>query len=142
MKLVYVAGPYRAPTLEGIEANIRYAARYGAKVAAAGFAPLVPHTIGFACDEQAHMADTSRRSDDFWLMATAEMLLRCDAILVIPGWEQSSDTQAEIVLAGQQGIPVVYVADDGSFVDALNRQLATSWRRVSRDVFDRRVTST
>lgn len=46
--LVYVAGPYAAPTPEGIEQNVRRAVAVGAYATRLGYAPIVPHAAGFA----------------------------------------------------------------------------------------------
>jgi nucleoside 2-deoxyribosyltransferase len=48
----------------------------------------------------------------FWARLDREYLERCDvlAVLTIHGWQESVGVQAEIKLAGELGIPVVYVA--------------------------------
>lgn len=70
MKLVYVAGPYRATTVWGVEQNILAAQAVGAQVLAIdGLHPVIPHMNtrqmeGIASDEQV-------------LAGTLEMLRRC-----------------------------------------------------------------
>ena len=46
-----------------------------------------------------------------WLEGDLEMLRRCDAVLVVPGWEKSSGTRAEIAEANACGIPVFYALE-------------------------------
>ncbi len=48
MRLAFVAGPYAAPTPEGIEKNIQRALRAGKEAADQGFAVIVPHATGAA----------------------------------------------------------------------------------------------
>jgi hypothetical protein len=95
MKLVYVAGRYRGETGWDVEQNIRRAEIVGAEVARFGAAPLIPHSMnrffnGFL-------------NDDFWLAATMTMLERCDAIVLVPGWESSVGAKAELARAKELG---------------------------------------
>lgn len=98
MKLVYIAGPFRAHTAWDIEQNIRRAEERSLEVWRRGMAALCPHTNtrffqGAALDE-------------VWLEGTLEMLRRCDAVLLVPNWRGSSGTRAEITEALRLGIPV------------------------------------
>ena len=43
MKLVYIAGPFRAPTPWGIEENVRHAERHAFEIAKLGAMPVCPH---------------------------------------------------------------------------------------------------
>lgn len=47
MRPAYIAGPYGAPTTTEIERNVRRACAVGAWAALQGYAPIVPHAIGF-----------------------------------------------------------------------------------------------
>lgn len=82
MKLVYVAGPYRAPTRWGVDQNIQRARALGAEVAAAGMYPVIPHS------NTAHMDGVA--TDELWLMGTLELMRRCDAVIFTPDWTLSS----------------------------------------------------
>ena len=97
MKIVYIAGPFRADTAWGVELNVRRAEGWGLRVAKMGAMPLIPHTN----TRFFHGLLT----DAFWIEGTAELLRRCDAILTIPGWEDSSGALAEFELAGELGLP-------------------------------------
>lgn len=90
MPLLYVAGPYRAETREGVELNIQIAKGVGLLAAKKGWAPVIPHM------NTAHLdAIAPSLGDQFWLDATMELMVRCDAILLLPGWSRSSGTRAE-----------------------------------------------
>lgn len=100
MTVVYVAGPYRGD----VEQNVERACNYGYVVAQMGCVPLVPHAIGHAVDGRG-----AALPDRYWLDATAELLTRCDRMILIPGWRESSGSRAELALARQHKIPVAEV---------------------------------
>lgn len=104
--LVYVAGPYRAETREGVELHIQTARAVGLQVARKGWCPVIPHTM------LAHLdAAAPSIADQFWLDATLELMRRCDAVLLLPGWTQSSGTRAEVAEAQRLGLPVFDAVD-------------------------------
>lgn len=91
MKIIYVAGPFRADTPWHVEENIRMAERTALRIALAGHIPLCPHTMYRYFDGSA--------PDEFWLEGTQELLRRCDGIVMSPGWPQSSGSKGELELA-------------------------------------------
>lgn len=97
MLVIYVAGPFRAPTQWGIAENIRHAERYGLMVAENGAMPLIPHA------NTAHFHGLN--SDQFWLDGTIELLKRCDGAVFIPGWQRSSGSRGEWGACEQYEIP-------------------------------------
>ena len=100
IKLIYVAGPYRAALPYQIQTNIHRAWRLGVEVAKLGAMPVIPHA------NTAHM--DGLQSDDFWLEATLQLMRRCDAVLVTPDWERSFGARGEVEEAKRLGIPVFY----------------------------------
>ena len=100
MKVAYVAGPYRAENNWLLEQNVRAAEEMGLKLATRGLASIVPHTMS----RYFHGTLT----ETYWLAATQELVKRCDIMLVLPGWENSSGTLAEIALAKTIQMPVFY----------------------------------
>lgn len=99
--LIYVAGPYRAATRDAIARNIDAARSIGISAAAIGWFPVIPHA------NTAHMElDLPDLGDDFWLRGTMEMMERCDAVVLVPGWENSAGTRGEIIRAEELGIPI------------------------------------
>jgi len=98
MKIVYIAGPYRAKTAWEIEKNIQRARFRGAEVAAMGAMPIIPHT------NTAHFDGI--QDDLFWIDGTLELMRRCDAVLLCGQWLASVGTMGEIEEAKRLGIPV------------------------------------
>lgn len=102
--LVYVAGPYSAPTKAGRAANIKAAWLVGCQVATLGVYPVVPHM------NTAHMDDL--QDWQWWIDATLELMLRCNAVLMMEGWEKSRGARGEEAAAKRFGIPVFYKIED------------------------------
>lgn len=104
--LIYVAGKYRAATREAVAANIETARQVGIEAARLGWYPVIPH-----CNT-AHMElETLEHCDQFWLAGTLELMTRCDAVVLVPGWETSEGTLGEIAKADQLQIPVYRTLD-------------------------------
>jgi nucleoside 2-deoxyribosyltransferase len=98
MKVIYIAGPFRADNAWEIEQNIRRAECLALEVWKAGAAAICPHTNtrffqGVALDE-------------VWLKGDIEIMRRCDAVLLTANWEISSGARAERKEAKALGIPV------------------------------------
>lgn len=100
MILVYVAGPYRAPTTWGIQKNIHNARMWGVVVAKAGAYPMIPHS-------NTSNLDGAVEGDEFWLQGTMEMMRRCDGVFLTDDWIRSSGSRAEKAEAERLGIPVL-----------------------------------
>lgn len=98
MRVIYVAGPFRAPTPEGIEANIRNAEELGKRVAKLGVSTIIPH----ANTRNFH----GEFDEDFMLESTLALAMLCDAMILVPKWELSQGTRGEIRAAINMGIPV------------------------------------
>ena len=104
MKVVYIAGPYRAKDAWQREQNIRRAEEAAFLVAEAGMVPLCPHTMTRYFD--------GTITDDYWLAATMALLERCDAVLLLPGWEQSVGSRAEVRRARESRIALFLALDE------------------------------
>ena len=98
--LIYVAGRYRAATREAIAENIEAARLVGVAAARLGWYPVIPH-----CNT-AHMELDLQHDDEFWLAGTLELMTRCDAVVLVDGWETSIGTAGEIAKADQIHLPV------------------------------------
>jgi nucleoside 2-deoxyribosyltransferase len=99
MSVLYIAGPYRADTRDGIEANIQAAREVATAVWEAGHVAICPHLNTAHFNEYDHVLD-----------GYIDVLSRCDGLVLVPNSENSRGTQAEWLYATRQGIPV-YDAD-------------------------------
>ena len=100
--LIYVAGPFSAPTREGVEANILRAALRGVEVAKLGACPVVPHS-----NTSLPQYETVQPYE-FWIEATLALMHRCDALLTVSGWEASSGARGEVTAMMRSGKPVFH----------------------------------
>lgn len=106
LPLIYVAGPYRAATRDDIARNIDAARVVGISAAAIGWFPVIPHA------NTAHMElDLPDLGDEFWLRGTLAIMERCDAVVLVPGWQNSAGTLGEIARADELRIPVFRTLD-------------------------------
>lgn len=91
MKLIYVAGAYRAPTIFEIANNIRLAESVAAELWRRGAAVICPHKNTAFLD--------GVTSDENFLAGTMLMLEKCDAIVMLPNWRSSTGAEAELMRA-------------------------------------------
>jgi hypothetical protein len=95
-RLVYLAGPYSC-TDDEIAANVKAACEWGLKVRALGLVPVVPHIT------------IVPHEDLTWGQAMQEcfaILSRCDAVLMLPGWDKSRGAVAERNFAEDEAMPI------------------------------------
>lgn len=98
-EVVYIAGPYKAPDAAGIRENIETAELGGCALMREGYDVIVPHT-------QSRIDGHGEFDDPRWVGATMNLMERCDTVAVLPGWEHSAGTCAEIDRAIELGKPV------------------------------------
>lgn len=98
MRLVYVAGPYRASTEWEVEVNIRRAEAVALEIWKSGAACICPHKnterFGGAAD------------DETWLAGDREIVKRCDALVCVSGWQGSVGARREVEVARAYGLSV------------------------------------
>lgn len=99
-KVIYIAGPFRAANQWEQEQNIRRAEELSLRVWRVGGVALCPHlnTRFFS----------GALPDEVWLEGDLELLRRCDAILMVQGWELSFGAVQERAFALEHGIMSFY----------------------------------
>jgi hypothetical protein len=97
MKVVFIAGPFRAKEPWDIEKNVRRAEELELAVWRTGNAAICPHTNSRFFQGAAN--------DSVWLEGYKEILSRCDAILLTPDWQESSGAVDEFQRALELDIP-------------------------------------
>jgi hypothetical protein len=93
-KYIYVSGPY---TKGDVAINVRNAMEITNSLIILGYVPYCPHLSHFM-----HMAKPISYED--WLFQGMAWLVKCDAMIVLPG--KSIGVDLEIELAREKNIPV------------------------------------
>lgn len=104
--LIYVAGPYSAPTDEGVDANIEAAGRIAAQLWRMGHAAICPH---MNTAKMERWVEGVTYSD--YMRGDLDMVSRCDAVVMVPGWENSRGAKEEHEYALALKIPIHYAPD-------------------------------
>jgi hypothetical protein len=98
--VIYVAGAYNAPTKEGRAANIEKAAQVAAQIWETGNIAICPHLNTQHFEERITLTNEAYVKGDLFILA------RCDAIVMLQGWEESAGATIERLYASQHGIPI------------------------------------
>jgi hypothetical protein len=107
MKVIYIAGRYRDKRGEYyVRMNIREAEHSALHVWHWGGAAICPHknTAGFG--------GAFGISDETWLEGALEIMRRCDAVWMLPGWESSEGAKQEKAVAEYYKLPLLYNEGD------------------------------
>ncbi len=99
--VIYIAGPYRADTWGKVKANVAHAMDVAAELLSMGYTVICPHSM-------THEFEMYKLQDDIFLRSDLQLLSRCDLVLVLDNWGNSSGTRAEVAFAQANGIPVIY----------------------------------
>lgn len=104
--IVFVSGPYRGTSkyylinrLQRLR-NILRAYRVSKELWSLGMIVFTPHLNSVWMDGCVH--------DDFFLNGCLEILLKCDCVLMLDGWDQSVGAKEELRTALTRNIPVYY----------------------------------
>lgn len=100
--LIYVASKYSAPTDAEREANAVKSFHVADQIVAAGGCVALP--LAF------HWWKTAERSYDEWMELDDALLVRCDALLRVPGASKGADI--EVRRAEEMGIPVFHSVEN------------------------------
>lgn len=104
MKVCYIAGPYRAASPYLVEQNIREAEALALQIWQRGHVAVCVHSMARYW--------TGAAPIETWLEGDIELMSRCDCVLLVPGWEHSSGTLAEIEWCKLNSMPVFYELED------------------------------
>lgn len=112
LRVIYIAGPFRGAHAWAVAQNVHRAECVAYQVFESGHVALCPHTNTRHFD--------SSLPDQVFIDGTLELMRRCDAVIVLPGWQKSQGTLGEIEEATRLGMPVAYLDDcDGDVGQAV-----------------------
>ena len=119
LRRIYVAGAFTADSAHRVAENINAAVDLADELRAAGFLPFVPHT-GLS-GGRALVVDLSGPNGESevylelpgltWEEAMEDcrdLVGRMDALVMVPGWQDSKGAREEKALAEAQGLPVFF----------------------------------
>ncbi len=106
MKRVYLSGPITTDP-----DHLLHFAEAGVFIADRGETPVDPHDIPPACEDfrclvDAPAATHGTHSWSCYLRGDIIVLMQCDEVALLPGWERSKGAQLEQFVARSVGIPV------------------------------------
>ncbi len=104
MKVIYVAGAYRGKCENDVFNNIMHARTEALKLWQQGWCVICPHL------NSAFMG--TRTSDQMFLDGGLELVRRSDAIFMLKGWANSEGSNAELRLACDLGLRIIYEEED------------------------------
>lgn len=102
--IVYVAGPYRAPSEHQLIENIRAAETVAKALWKAGFVALCPHM------NTAHFGGIV--DDEAFVKGSLELLSRCDAVIFLPKWKESRGSVQEYDYAAKHSTPRFFMRSE------------------------------
>ena len=103
--ILYVAGPFRAETWEGIQENIENAKKVAKELWERHHAPICPHA------NTDWPPESCGATQDDYLQGDILILARCDGIVMVPGYQDSEGAMKELQFAQNRDMPVWYYPD-------------------------------
>lgn len=100
--IIYLATPIRPKGNQTLDGNVAKAKQIALELWKKGYTVICPAANSDLPISLAEKELEARR----WLDGDIEILARCDAVVVAPGWERSDGVKGEITCAGMYGIPV------------------------------------
>lgn len=116
LKVIGIVGPYFGDgTYEVIERNILKAEAFAIALANLGIPFFCSHTHTRHFEAKAKAPESFYKAQDMRFLVKA-----CFALLVVPGWETSAGTRAEIAKFKELGRPVFYPKSPEDLEEILN----------------------
>lgn len=101
--IVFVSGPYTAKTQTEVDDNIAAAQKVAGQLWEMGHAAICPHLNTY------HFEDTNPAiTQQQYYDGYCTLLARCDAIVFLPGWENSEGCKREYAVADEFDIPMYF----------------------------------
>jgi hypothetical protein len=97
---IYIAHKYTEPSPYLVQRHIDRARLYAQEVAIMGGMPITPGLVSGNFD--------GIQDYQWWCDAYIQLMRRCDAVFMTPGWEKSNGATAELTEALRLGMPVFY----------------------------------
>ncbi|MFA6274291.1 MAG: DUF4406 domain-containing protein [Candidatus Paceibacterota bacterium] len=116
MKIIFIAGPFRGDgSTETKEKNVGIAKKFVHLFIENQIPYYSPH---LNIDQEAIYLDENAGKLAWQL--NAEILKRCDALAVLPGWENSGGTREEIENTTKLSLPIFYLDQENSIQEIIN----------------------
>jgi len=111
--LVYTAGPIRSynpdqeVAVEEVRRNLRRAREVAKELWVEGVSVICPHA-NTDLDRDIDMPPNGYQDEADWIGGDLVQIIRCDAILMLPGWENSSGAKEELCCAARAGLKIFF----------------------------------
>ena len=101
--IIYLASPIRPKGDQTLRGNIDNAKKIALELWGKGYTVFCPAANTDLPSEAAHALEKPAK---FWLDADLEILAKCDALVLIPGWQDSEGCRGELVFAYWKNMPI------------------------------------
>ena len=108
MKMIYISGPIKNMT----DGNIDAFDKAEKHLKELGYDVLNPHAISEIVNLRFFEMGKIPTYEDYLKEDIIQMLSKCDALLVLPGWRQSKGSKLEIANALACGLDVIFDISD------------------------------
>ena len=108
MKTIYISGPIKNMT----DGNLKAFDKAEKQLKEMGYETLNPHKIGEELNIRFFEMGKVPEYEDYLKEDIIQMLAKCDALLVLPGWRNSKGSKLEIANALACGLDVFFDISD------------------------------
>ena len=114
--IIYISGPYTAPTEKKIKANISKARYCAIRIMQLGHTVICPHTMTAFWDKVSNLT-----YDDFMKMYL-DLIKVADALFMLPGWRESEGATQEYREAIRLGKEFFYTFSELESRECANKE--------------------